>query len=208
VNHYDEIIKLLDEANVVMAKVDESFQRMQRGGVINTSVGIRGLVGNLQRANKLGKKVDALLTYVCANCGKRVRTDNEGNWIHFLPQKLTKEQEENKAFINFKLCDWDKYIYTLPPADAKKAVPLSTPEDEYTEEQREMILKRTTELRDRYVVYLKLIEAANEAAKGMVTMAPKAAAGAAVDTAKSIKDAVLGKKEEPKPEEQPKQEGV
>lgn len=59
-SNFPEIMKVTDEADKLMAKVDESFQRMTRGGTINLSLGMTGLVGNLRHANKLFKKLDRL----------------------------------------------------------------------------------------------------------------------------------------------------
>lgn len=184
---FDEIMKLIDEADLMMQKVDRSFEKMTRGGTINLTLGWGGLVRPLTHANKLFNKIDELLSYPCANCGKRVRTDNEGMWIHFMPKKPTEEQEKNKAFINWKLCDWEKYMYELPPKDAMTAIPARTPEDEFTPEQIEEMKRRNAELMAKYDRYIGLINAAQEFAKSFVK--------APADMVKGAKDAVLGKKE-------------
>lgn len=184
---FDEIMKLIDEADLMMQKADRSFEKMARGGTINVLQGWAGLASPLAHAKKLFDRIDELLSYPCANCGKRVRTDNEGTWMHFMPKKPTEEQEKHKAYINWKLCDWDRYIYELPPKDAGVAVPVMIPEDEFTPEQIEEMRKKNDELITKYNRYMGLFDAAREFSKSFVKVP--------ADMIKGAKDAILGKKE-------------
>ncbi len=59
-NNFDKVMKYIDEAEKIFDKVDESFQRMSRGNIINTSFGTTSLVTNLRKANKIFKKVEKL----------------------------------------------------------------------------------------------------------------------------------------------------
>ncbi len=59
-NNFDEVMDLIARAEKLIAKVDESFQRMSRGGVVNTSWGSTLVIGNLKKANSIFKKLDKL----------------------------------------------------------------------------------------------------------------------------------------------------
>ena len=59
-NNFDEVMELIARAEKLIAKVDESFQRMSRGGIVNTSWGSTLVIGNLKKANSIFKKLDKL----------------------------------------------------------------------------------------------------------------------------------------------------
>lgn len=82
--NFEEILKLMDRADNLMRHVDESFQKMTRGGIINVSTGQIGLVNNLRKANALFKKLDKL-----SKAGADTYTEEEKQIIEGKAKELT-----------------------------------------------------------------------------------------------------------------------
>jgi hypothetical protein len=83
-NNFKELVKLMDQADHLMDRVDESFQKMSRGGIIDTSRGMTGLMGNLKKANSLFKKLDKL-----SKTGGDSYTDEEKAIVEAKARELT-----------------------------------------------------------------------------------------------------------------------
>ncbi|MEM3829786.1 MAG: hypothetical protein QXP36_11310 [Conexivisphaerales archaeon] len=85
-SNFNEVMKLIGEAEKVMNKVDESFVKMSRGGVIDISMGTTALVGNLRKANSIFKKLDKL-----TKAGGDTYTDEEKRIIEEKARELTQK---------------------------------------------------------------------------------------------------------------------
>ncbi|MEM0148431.1 MAG: hypothetical protein QXN16_00585 [Candidatus Micrarchaeaceae archaeon] len=85
-SNFKEIMKLIDMTEKLMDKVDESFVKMSRGGVINTSLGATALVGNLRKANSIFKKLDKL-----SKEGADTYTEEEKQIIEEKAKELTQK---------------------------------------------------------------------------------------------------------------------
>ncbi|MEM3215913.1 MAG: hypothetical protein QXS17_03290 [Candidatus Micrarchaeaceae archaeon] len=94
-SNFDEIMELVGRAEKIMDKVDESFVKMSRGGVMSISVGTTALVGNLRKANKIFKKLDKL-----TKAGGDTYTDEEKQIIEEKARELTQ-----KYTIYYELID-------------------------------------------------------------------------------------------------------
>ncbi|MEM0143090.1 MAG: hypothetical protein QXL94_03955 [Candidatus Parvarchaeum sp.] len=94
-SNFDEIMDQIEKTEEIMDKVNESFARMSRGGVINTSLGTNALVGNLRRANAIFKKIDKL-----TKIGGDSYTDEEKRIIEEKAKELTQKYTLYLELIN------------------------------------------------------------------------------------------------------------
>jgi hypothetical protein len=85
----------MDRADKLMTKVDDSFQRMSRGGVINTTTGMQGLLGNLRSANSIFKKLDKL-----TKAGADTYTEEEKKAIEAKAKELTSRYNTYYSLID------------------------------------------------------------------------------------------------------------
>lgn len=94
-NNFEEIQKLMDRADGLMQKADDSFRQMSRGGVINTSVGTPNLIRHLKKANSIFKKLDRL-----SKEGGDSYTDEQVKIIEERAKALTKRYDIYLQLIN------------------------------------------------------------------------------------------------------------
>lgn len=94
-SNYQEVLKLIEQADKLMAKVDDSFKLMERGGIISTSRGMTGLIANLRSSNKLFKKLDRLTKEA-----KDTYTDEEKKAIEAKALELTAKYNRYYALID------------------------------------------------------------------------------------------------------------
>ena len=134
-NNFDQIVKLMDEADRLMVKVDNSFEKMMRGGTINMSVGLTGLVGNLKHANGLFKKLDRL-----SKEGVDAYTDEQKKTIEEKAKALTEKYGRYAKLID----EANQVAKNMGPAiikdiakDVKQAVGLEKKEEPKAEEPKQ-----------------------------------------------------------------------
>lgn len=114
-SNFDQVMELVGEADAMLEKVDESFQRMARGGSMNMAWGMNSLVGNLKKANKLFKKLDKLTKE-----GGDTYTDEEKQKIEAKAKELTAKYNNYYQLID-KAADIAK-DFVKAPIDAAKGV--------------------------------------------------------------------------------------
>jgi len=193
-SNYDKIMELAEQCDRLMEKVDEDFMRLSRGGVINTTIGSTNMIKDLKSANSLFKKMDNLTSIYCLNCGKKVGMMPDGSWQHRVPLYLGKTDEDAAAYQKLiNSTDW-RYCDN-PPVPGRMAIPKMVPETDFTEEEKANIEAKAKELTEKYNRYLKLIQQANEIAKGFLKSTAKAPVDAMAGAAKDVVDKVKGNKD-------------